>query len=1544
MERDFKKFRNKFLALALSISMLPTSGLVAWADDGEQVSSQPQEVTLPGTGDTLEKKFLVSSAPFFNLKEKKYHRNQIVKIRTIESYLNIRTMFGDPDSTQNYSDLGDYKMLQDEFIIDFENVEEMDPLRMNLAMLGVDNPSLGYRIFSGDLQGRSMNMNMQPDDSGHFTMKNEDSHNNKEVYGPNRVETFNFLSEEESENVTYTDIAANKKIPVRLVDIGRKPKDISTGLSDFDDNIFYGEIEKKNGKYELDLKLIKSKESKNSRGNKEKWSYSYKRVMGSGEEVINLDQNIEYTSSDDLEKGKYQYSIAKINLDKLGDSIELNAESEDVSASTVKQANKKYNLLLNIDPSSLEDKGVFSDKLYLSGCHSSDELFSGELSNPTKNFLLNIIPQGDSGFDIYLNRESGYSKYDSLLCTTNGQEPGVSDKVDSVDTSNYQDYLKIKFGNKKNSGNNVYIDNTNLKDGGNIVMKFRLKHGDKLGEQIYTYNLKLKKKHLDTINDLDFDINEKTYPSGISWVGQNNMKIKVEGEEKDQLLYLQNVYYDTKIKTERVTDLDDKTKDFLRNEKVGRYLAMDVGLVDRDGEPADLPNGWDNHNDYINGMKKYLDGGMVAFAVNNIKEADLKPVTNLSKKNLKLFMVKEDGSIKELNDVHKGRIVVDKGAKKVNIAFNFSKPKERIIIAEPDSMDTGNKPEDQPSNPDKPKKMSDLEKKINRAKDLDLRATKTEESINELDKAIKVAEGILNTGTDQQKREQENILDSLIANMDSDKTNIKDLSKLKKSEELAEGIYDVLIATRHYERPNENSMSNEAVKKKAKLIVDKDGNRKLRFSVKGIQYGGQYGHLTKLWFYDTLKDTVGPSLSDPNLGKMNEAKIIGKYSDADLEGLPREFIKTVEIGINSFKENPKRYIRVKVDAMDGLNNFDPYNNDSMEPTQPTVLCIDYRYIKKDATNNPNPESDNINKEKEDKEDKDKDDKEGKDSLSIKKANKDLLQYNIDLANHLIAENMISEDSISYLKGALKNAKDVLKNKDASIDDYKTANSLLKFALLNAKKGGVKSNEADKKEIEKAKSESKEIITEKDIKDSKVYAVPVRMYKTYDQIPSMGNGAISKMAYVKVKDGKSEYYLTFSGIKLYGKKGHLYGLGVYDNGVNSSVSEATIDKEITESDLNGDLRKFPRRYRFTRNKSNENEIFVKVSVDAMDSIACKGESDYNKLVKGSGSQNARLVFDWSKAKKIEKIEDLTDDKQEDSIKKTDRLAGGNRYETSAQISQKYFKSADTVILASGKNNADALVSASFANAHKAPILLTNLDTTDASVLNEISRLKAKNIIIVGGSSSVGYKVEGDMRTRGYSVRRIAGANRYETSAMIAQEVKNMTGASRAILINGFKDADALTVSGLATSQGLPVIMTKAGALEDNAKTKLAAWKLDQLYVVGGTNSISDYVMNQAKAASKKRIAGQDRFETAIAIADESYPKAKKVMLANGYNAIDALSAGAVTAREKMPILLINKAKVPDSVKERINGKIGQLIVLGGENTLYSTTVDSLSLAK
>jgi len=91
----------------------------------------------------------------------------------------------------------------------------------------------------------------------------------------------------------------------------------------------------------------------------------------------------------------------------------------------------------------------------------------------------------------------------------------------------------------------------------------------------------------------------------------------------------------------------------------------------------------------------------------------------------------------------------------------------------------------------------------------------------------------------------------------------------------------------------------------------------------------------------------------------------------------------------------------------------------------------------------------------------------------------------------------------------------------------------------------------------------------------------------------------------------------------------------------------------------------------------------------------------------------------------------------------------------------------------------------------------------------------------------------------------------------------------------------------------------------------------------------------------RIAGKDRFETAIKIADEVYPDLEKAILANGYNSIDALSAGAITNIAKAPIILINKNSIPSSVKSRLkNLDEDSIIVVGGKNTIINSVYNKL----
>ncbi len=76
---------------------------------------------------------------------------------------------------------------------------------------------------------------------------------------------------------------------------------------------------------------------------------------------------------------------------------------------------------------------------------------------------------------------------------------------------------------------------------------------------------------------------------------------------------------------------------------------------------------------------------------------------------------------------------------------------------------------------------------------------------------------------------------------------------------------------------------------------------------------------------------------------------------------------------------------------------------------------------------------------------------------------------------------------------------------------------------------------------------------------------------------------------------------------------------------------------------------------------------------------------------------------------------------------ERIQGENRYETSVKISQEGWKSADTVVIARGDSFPDALAGAPLAYKYDAPILLTQTESLNPLVKEEIKRLGAEKVL-------------------------------------------------------------------------------------------------------------------------------------------------------------------------------------------------------------------------
>ncbi|AJD92224.1 hypothetical protein JMA_29070 [Jeotgalibacillus malaysiensis] len=195
-----------------------------------------------------------------------------------------------------------------------------------------------------------------------------------------------------------------------------------------------------------------------------------------------------------------------------------------------------------------------------------------------------------------------------------------------------------------------------------------------------------------------------------------------------------------------------------------------------------------------------------------------------------------------------------------------------------------------------------------------------------------------------------------------------------------------------------------------------------------------------------------------------------------------------------------------------------------------------------------------------------------------------------------------------------------------------------------------------------------------------------------------------------------------------------------------------------------------------------------------------------------------------------------------------------------------------------------------------------------------------------------------------VSRLSGEDRYETSLEIAREGWN--AAPNVILVTGSNFPDALSASALSKSKDAPIILTKAGKLSAAAISELKALSTKTVYIIGGTNVISTSIEEELKKMSIEttRIAGKDRYETSLKIAQEIGVE-NGITVAMGSNFPDALSIAPIASSKQMPILLSRKTGLDENIKSFIKNKnIPVSYIIGGTGVLDSSLDKSVPNSK
>lgn len=190
-------------------------------------------------------------------------------------------------------------------------------------------------------------------------------------------------------------------------------------------------------------------------------------------------------------------------------------------------------------------------------------------------------------------------------------------------------------------------------------------------------------------------------------------------------------------------------------------------------------------------------------------------------------------------------------------------------------------------------------------------------------------------------------------------------------------------------------------------------------------------------------------------------------------------------------------------------------------------------------------------------------------------------------------------------------------------------------------------------------------------------------------------------------------------------------------------------------------------------------------------------------------------------------------------------------------------------------------------------------------------------------------------------KLAGNDRYDTAVAIAKA--GWSQADTAIIAFGENFHDALVAAPLAKKYDAPILLTESNVLTGSTKQALTDLWVKNVIIVGGTGVISSSVENtlQAIGISTTRIAGNDRYETSVKIAQQ-LEGVKEIAIVNGDSYADALSISSVAGIKNMPILLVDSGnELPQSMSAYIVSQdITNSYVIGGSAVVKDAILNQL----
>lgn len=275
---------------------------------------------------------------------------------------------------------------------------------------------------------------------------------------------------------------------------------------------------------------------------------------------------------------------------------------------------------------------------------------------------------------------------------------------------------------------------------------------------------------------------------------------------------------------------------------------------------------------------------------------------------------------------------------------------------------------------------------------------------------------------------------------------------------------------------------------------------------------------------------------------------------------------------------------------------------------------------------------------------------------------------------------------------------------------------------------------------------------------------------------------------------------------------------------------------------------------------------------------------------------------------------------------ERLSGTSRIDTALALSKHQFDdhSASAVYFVNASAPVDALAAGVVSDG---PVLLVGKESVPAAVKAEVERLGASQIVLVGGRKVLSDSLLASFPGRAHV--RLGGNDRFATARLLARRAFP-AGASQVYIADGIGadlqgSPDAIVA---ANAEDGPILLSRVGGPLDPA-TRADITRMRASVVLLGSADLG---------IAGERLAGQTRYETALASARSAYPgRPSRVYLVRGDVLVDGVAAGVLTDG---PRVLTPPTALPTAVCDYLREKKpAKVVAVGGTGAIAESVLDT-----